>query len=287
YKFGVLYVKAGQTKEEEWFGNDHSDTFDRFLNIIGEKTLLQGYTGWAGGLDVKSGDSGEYTYTATWKENELTYHVATLIPSKTGDVQQIQRKRHIGNDIVCIVFVEGKQPFNPQAIRSQFLHVFIVVQEDIIENRTAWRVEVVATKEVPIFGPPLPEPAIFFDAVELRSFLLAKCDYESYYLFFSPFTQRLIWMIFCSVVVNAEYAALKSPKFAQPMSRAREGILASIVQRAWKTDQTTARDISWPTDLLSPMPSRSNLYRDAGTPGHGTLSEGKEKTRYLEGMASS
>jgi hypothetical protein len=58
---------------------------------------LKGYSGWAAGLDTKSGDSGEYTFTSTWNENLLAYHVASLIPSKQGDKQQIQRKRHIGN----------------------------------------------------------------------------------------------------------------------------------------------------------------------------------------------
>jgi hypothetical protein len=47
------------------------------------------------------GDSGEYTYTNVWNENILAYHVSTLIPSRPGDKQQIQRKRHIGNGM-CV-----------------------------------------------------------------------------------------------------------------------------------------------------------------------------------------
>ncbi|CEP08447.1 hypothetical protein, partial, partial [Parasitella parasitica] len=97
YKFGVLLVKQGQTKEEDWFSNQHTEELDEFLNIIGRKVKLAGYTGWAAGLDTKSGDSGEYTYTNVWNDNILAYHVSTLIPSKPGDKQQIQRKRHIGN----------------------------------------------------------------------------------------------------------------------------------------------------------------------------------------------
>lgn len=42
---------------------------------------------------------------------------------------QLLRKRHIGNDIVTIVFQEpGAQPFTPKSIRSHFQHVFIIVQ---------------------------------------------------------------------------------------------------------------------------------------------------------------
>lgn len=41
---------------------------------------------------------------------------------------QLQRKRHIGNDIVAIVFQEENTPFVPDMIASHFLHCFIVVQ---------------------------------------------------------------------------------------------------------------------------------------------------------------
>ena len=45
---------------------------------------------------------------------------------------QLQRKRHIGNDIVCVVFMEAtKTKFVPDCIKSNFLHSFIVVQVDV------------------------------------------------------------------------------------------------------------------------------------------------------------
>lgn len=49
--------------------------------------------------------------------------------------------------------------------------------------------------------------------------------------------KHLIIFVFRSIyllVVNAEYAALKSPKFALPMSRAREGIFANLVEKGYK-----------------------------------------------------
>ena len=54
YKFGVLLIKQGQTKEEDWFSNQHTKELDDFLNIIGRKVELRGYLGWAAGLDTKS-----------------------------------------------------------------------------------------------------------------------------------------------------------------------------------------------------------------------------------------
>lgn len=74
------------------------------------------------------------------------------------------------------MFVEGNQPFNPSAIKSQFLHVFIIVHEESYnETKKAWRVEIVSVEDVPKFGPPLPEQAaLFFDKQELEAYILAK-----------------------------------------------------------------------------------------------------------------
>lgn len=44
---------------------------------------------------------------------------------------QLQRKRHIGNDIVAVVFQEENTPFVPDIIQSNFLHAYVVVQ---VEN---------------------------------------------------------------------------------------------------------------------------------------------------------
>jgi RAP1 GTPase activating protein 1 len=48
------------------------------------------------------------------------FHVSTMIPHTPNDTQQVERKRHIGNDIVVIIFKEGNTPFNPSLIRSHF-----------------------------------------------------------------------------------------------------------------------------------------------------------------------
>ena len=42
---------------------------------------------------------------------------------------QLQRKRHLGNDIVCVVFLEADNThFSPACIKSHFLHTFIIVK---------------------------------------------------------------------------------------------------------------------------------------------------------------
>ncbi|KAI8093537.1 uncharacterized protein BX664DRAFT_109567 [Halteromyces radiatus] len=178
YKFGVLVVRDGQTLEENWFSNTGlSNDLEQFLNIIGRRITLQGYKGYAAGLDTKCGESGEYSYVTNWKENEIMFHVGPLMPYNPQDKQQVHRKRYIGNDIVCIVFMETNQPslFDPGAIRSQFLHIFIVVHPEIVDDKQAWRVEIVCNKNVQEFGPPIPSPPLFFMENELREYLILKC----------------------------------------------------------------------------------------------------------------
>ena len=46
YKFGVVYQKTGQMREEELFGNEsHSDAMQRFLQLIADKVKLKDFPG--------------------------------------------------------------------------------------------------------------------------------------------------------------------------------------------------------------------------------------------------
>ncbi|KAL9542419.1 hypothetical protein MBANPS3_008626 [Mucor bainieri] len=222
YKFGVLTVGEGQQTEEEWFSNtDMSMGLEKFLNIIGKPVKLKGYQGYAAGLDTKTGESGEMSFASTWRDHEIMYHVAALMPLRQHDTQQVHRKRYIGNDIVCIVFMEQgdgtatAQRFTPESIRSQFLHVFIVVyyERRIEDKQDTWRVEVLYNKDVKPFSPPVPSPPIFYDEDALRGFLLLK-------------------------LINAENASLKSSdKFTLPNNKARQCILKSLVESGLEASQ--------------------------------------------------
>ncbi|KAG0050693.1 Rap1 GTPase-activating protein 2 [Gryganskiella cystojenkinii] len=217
YKFGVLLVLPGQVKEEDWFSNQMADSqkFREFLEsgALGQKVFLKGFERFSAGLDTRS-ETGEYSYYDTWGEDgsfEIMYHVSTLLPFNTVDRQQIQRKRHIGNDIVCIVFVDGDQPFYPSAIKSQFLHIFVVIHPILLpDGQTGYSAAIACDEQVPEFGPPLPspdQPLIFRTAQELRAFLLCK-------------------------MINGENAAYKAPRLIKPHQRARSGMLENLVVKA-------------------------------------------------------
>ncbi|KAI9498641.1 hypothetical protein BDB00DRAFT_798861 [Zychaea mexicana] len=217
YKFGVLSVRDGQASEEEWFANSNlSEPLERFLNIIGTPVELEGYKGYTAGLDTKSGESGKFSFAASWRDYEVMFHVAPLMPCRENDKQQVHRKRYIGNDIVCIVFVEGDEcHFDPDAIRSQFLHVYVVVHPEVVDGKEAWRIQVINKKNVSECSPLLPSPSLIFDQDELRGFLMLK-------------------------MINAENAALKCDSFAIPNSKARAGVLKALTETGLKfTDTTT------------------------------------------------
>ncbi|XP_058055499.1 rap1 GTPase-activating protein 1 [Anopheles bellator] len=206
FKFGVLYQRYGQTTEEELFCNsDTTAAFDEFLDLLGQRIRLRDHKGYRGGLDIQNGHTGDTAVYEVFKEREIMFHVSTLLPYTEADPQQLQRKRHIGNDIVAIVFQEENTPFSPAMIASHFLHAFIVVQP--IEPNTAncrYKISVTARDDVPFFGPTLPQPSVFKKGPELKEFLLTK-------------------------LINAENACYKADKFAQLELRTRSSLLQNLV----------------------------------------------------------
>lgn len=53
FKFGVLYLKPGQTTEDQIYGNqDTGDLFKQFLNVLGNVIPLKGHKGFRGLLST-------------------------------------------------------------------------------------------------------------------------------------------------------------------------------------------------------------------------------------------
>jgi hypothetical protein len=52
------------------------------------------------------------------------YHVSTLLPFHEDDKQRVERKRHLGNDVVNVIFVDSfTQTFNPESIKTNFIRM--------------------------------------------------------------------------------------------------------------------------------------------------------------------
>ncbi|KAM7005980.1 rap1 GTPase-activating protein 1 isoform 8-T8 [Tautogolabrus adspersus] len=207
FKFGVIYQRFGQTTEEELFGNmEESPAFVEFLEFLGHKIELHDFKGFRGGLDVAHGQTGTESVYTSFHNKEIMFHVSTKLPYTEGDSQQLQRKRHIGNDIVAIVFQEENTPFVPDMIQSNFLHAYAVVQvENACTDNVTYKVSVTARDDVPFFGPALPDPAIFKKGPDFREFLFTK-------------------------LINAEYACYKAEKFAKLEERTRSALLETLYE---------------------------------------------------------
>lgn len=182
-KFGILLCLKDQEKEEDMFGNFTSTpAFDHFLEGMGHKVTLSGYQGFAGGLDTRGTNStGTHSYVHDWPgvgqsgPFQIMYHVSPLLPHGEAD-QNLAKKRHIGNDIVAIVFQEdGSKPFLATTIKSNYLQIIIVVRSITLgDGKYAWRVTVSNAQDVPEYGPPLPYPPIFTDRSVLCDWLIHK-----------------------------------------------------------------------------------------------------------------
>ncbi|XP_018614801.1 GTPase-activating Rap/Ran-GAP domain-like protein 3 isoform X6 [Scleropages formosus] len=207
FKFGVLYAMDGQLTDDEMFSNEKgSENFEKFLNLLGDKITLQGWTGYRGGLDTKNDTTGLESIYTVYQGHELMFHVSTMLPYSKENKQQVERKRHIGNDIVTIVFQEGddaSSSFKPSMIRSHFTHIFALVRYN--SHNKSYRLKIFSEESVPLFGPPLPSPPVFTDHQEFRDFLLVK-------------------------LINGEKATLETPTFAQKRQRTLDMLIRTLYQ---------------------------------------------------------
>jgi len=152
---------------------DASNDWKEFISLLGEKKKLKGFSGYSGGLDTKNNTTGLETIYYNYKGFEVMYHVSTLLPNQEQDEQRVERKRHLGNDVVCIIFYEGNDPFDPTILTNQFNHVFFIVQLDKLD-KTKYRLVVVSKSGVDGHYPFLPDPPLF-EKNSFRDILISKC----------------------------------------------------------------------------------------------------------------
>ena len=81
---------------------------------------------YAGGLDPD--EDGEYAY-AWWDDiGQILYHTATLMPNHPHEPHFNNKKRHIGNDLVRIIWNDSGMPYRFDTLATQFQFVNIVIE---------------------------------------------------------------------------------------------------------------------------------------------------------------
>lgn len=142
HKVGVIYIGENQTEECEILANvSGSADYVEFLNGIGTLTKLKGAEFNTQGLDREYDTDGQYTFCWRDRVTEIVFHVTTQMPTNLDhDPLCINKKKHIGNDFVNIIFNDSGLPFKFDTFPSEFNYVNIVITP---ESRASF----VATRE--------------------------------------------------------------------------------------------------------------------------------------------
>ena len=108
-----------------------SDRYEEFLTVLGNRIELKGWKGYTGGLDVEGHSTGTYSifrnYYSMDSKYDIMYHVSTLLPFYEDDLQHVERKRHLGNDVVNIIFNDSSSPFDPASVITNFIRMLLIL----------------------------------------------------------------------------------------------------------------------------------------------------------------
>ncbi|XP_048871458.1 tuberin isoform X1 [Brienomyrus brachyistius] len=132
HKIGVVFVGAGQVNNEaSILSNEYgSNRYTQFLTGLGRLIHLKDCDPdqiYLGGLD-QYGDDGEFTYC--WHDDimQAIFHIATLMPTRESDKGCCNKKRHIGNDFVMVVYNDSGEEYKLGTIRGQFNFVEVIIR---------------------------------------------------------------------------------------------------------------------------------------------------------------
>ncbi|KAM4595502.1 tuberin isoform 3-T4 [Fundulus diaphanus] len=132
HKIGVVFVGAGQVNNEvAILSNEYgSNRYAAFLTGLGKLIHLKDCDPdqiFLGGLD-QYGDDGEFTYC--WHDDIMQgiFHIATLMPNRESDKGCCNKKRHIGNDFVIVVYNDSGEDYKLGTIKGQFNFVEVIIK---------------------------------------------------------------------------------------------------------------------------------------------------------------
>lgn len=130
HTIGVLYVGPGQCNSETEILKNRfgSMRYAEFLRNLGTLVAIKDAKEHNLFINMESGDDGNFTYIWTDDIVQVTFHVATLMPNKAKDPNCTEKKKHIGNNFVTIVYNESGEDYNLNTIRGQFNYACVIVQ---------------------------------------------------------------------------------------------------------------------------------------------------------------
>ncbi|KAJ2215174.1 hypothetical protein EV179_002393 [Coemansia sp. RSA 487] len=129
-KIALLYVGPGQWSETEILSNTPGDTsasYRSFVAGLGWQIDLKTFPGFTGKLEDCGSDGTSCPYFAD-DGLELVFHEATSMPNSIKEPRQLNKKRHIGNDHVHIIWNESRHTYRPETISGDFGNVQIQIR---------------------------------------------------------------------------------------------------------------------------------------------------------------
>ncbi|KAG8194110.1 hypothetical protein JTE90_003050 [Oedothorax gibbosus] len=139
HKIGIVYVGPGQAEDEvailsNIYGSARYVEFLKGLGEIVDLSESDPHTTYLGGLDTRGEDG---TFALIWHDDvmQVVFHVATFMINKESDKNRNEKKKHIANDGVMIVYNESGEDFKLSTIKGHVTNACIVIKpEDFNSN---------------------------------------------------------------------------------------------------------------------------------------------------------
>jgi len=120
------------------------------------------------------------------------------------------RKRHIGNDVIIIIFQDNdQQNLDLRSFTSKVNQIYLIVKRVVVGDETLYRVHILSKSNVGYFPPIIQEGQSLFTKKTVRKFLLQKLiNGERYGLrnipSFAQTQQKVRWNQMVTLFLNYE-----------------------------------------------------------------------------------
>ncbi|GFY56311.1 tuberin [Trichonephila inaurata madagascariensis] len=134
HKIGVVYVDRGQADNEvailsNNFGSARYVAFLKGLGTMVNLCDIDPKKTYLGGLET-NGEDGKLGLI--WHDDvmQVVFHVATFMRNKESDEMRNEKKKHVANDSVMIVYNESEKDFEVSTIKGRVTNAWIIIQPE-------------------------------------------------------------------------------------------------------------------------------------------------------------
>jgi hypothetical protein len=128
HKIGIMYIGPGQVLEKDYLANTSgSPDYHSFLDSMGTRVSLAPPLRY-NPQGLQNEIDGTETYAWRDRVTEIVYHITSMMPNRLSDPNNVQKKSHVGNCHVNIIYNRSSIPWDFANFASQLNYVNIVVE---------------------------------------------------------------------------------------------------------------------------------------------------------------